>query len=152
MYGTGNGVPTDFVRSSEWLLKAAKQGNVDAQATLGQLLLRGGDGVPKDYEEAAIWLRKAADAGDSQSQVTIADLFMRGKGLQKNLEEAARFFSLAAEQGDVEGQQGLQFVNKLLGRWTSSEERLPGEDEWEFEIRRMVESTRFSFNPPDETD
>ena len=152
MYGTGNGVPTDFVKSSEWILKAAKQGHVEAQATLGQLLLRGADGVPKDYEEAAIWLRKAADAGDTQAQVSLADLFMRGKGLQKNVEEAARYFSLAAEQGDADGQQGLLFVNKLLGRWTISEERLPGEEEWEFEIRRMVESSRFSFNPPDEAE
>lgn len=152
MYGTGTGVPTDYVKSSQWLLKAAKQGNVDAQATMGHLFLNGADGVPKDYEEAVIWLRKAADAGDTQAQVTLADLFVRGKGLQKNLDEAARYFSLAAEQGDADGQQGLKFVNMLLGRWTSSEERLPGEEEWEFDIRRMVESTRFSFNPPDETD
>lgn len=152
MYGIGNGLPTDFVKSSEWLLKAAKQGHVEAQATLGQLLLQGADGVPKDYEEAATWLRKAADAGDTQAQVSLAELFMRGKGLEKNLEEAARYFSLAAEQGDAEGQQGLQFVNKLLGRWTVSEERMPGEEEWEFEIRRMVESSKFGFNPPDDAD
>jgi TPR repeat protein len=152
MYGIGNGLPTDFVKSSEWLLKAAKQGHVEAQATLGQMLLQGADGIPKDYEEAATWLRKAADAGDTQAQVTLAELFMRGKGLQKNLEEAARYFRLAAEQGDADGQQGLQFVNKLLGRWTVSEERLPGEEEWEFEIRRMVESSKFSFNPPDDAD
>lgn len=150
MYGTGTGVPADFVKSSEWILKAAKQGNVEAQATLGQLLLQGADGVPQDYEEAAIWLHKAADAGDTPAQVTLADLFMRGKGVPKNLEEAARYFSLAADQGDPEGQQGLQFVNRLLGRWTVSEERMPGEEEWEFEIRRMVESSRFSFDPPDE--
>lgn len=149
MYGTGTGVPADFVKSSEWILKAAKQGNTDAQATLGQLLLQGADGVPKDCEEAAIWLHKAADAGDTQAQVTLADLFMRGKGVEKDLEEAVRYFSLAADQGDPEGQQGLQFVNRLLGRWTVSEERLPGEEEWEFEIRRMVESSKFSFNPPD---
>jgi len=152
MYGTGVGVPADFVKSSEWLLKAAKQGNVDAQATLGQLLLQGADGVPKDYEEAAIWIHKAADAGDTQAQVTLADLFVRGKGVPKNLEEAARYFSLAAEQGDPDGQQGLKFVNMLKGQWTVSEERLPGEEEWEFEIRRMVESSRFSFDPPDDAD
>lgn len=152
MYGIGNGLPTDFVKSAKWLLKAAKQDHIEAQATLGQLFLQGADGVPKDYEEAAIWLRKAADAGDAQAQVTIAELFMKGKGLQKNLEEAARYFSLAAEQGDAEGQQGLQFVNKLLGRWTISEERMPGEEEWEFEIRRMVESSKFSFDPPDDAD
>jgi len=150
MYGTGSGVPTDFVKSSEWLLKAAKQGNVEAQATLGQLLSQGATGVPKDYQEAAIWLRKAADAGDTQAQVTLAELLMRGKGMQKNLEEAARYFSLAAEQGDPDGQQGLKFVNMLMGRWTVSEERMPGEEEWEFEIRKLVESTRFGYSPPDE--
>jgi TPR repeat protein len=73
-------------------------------------------------------------------------------GVKKNLEEAARYFSLAAEQGSSDGQQGLQFVNRLLGRWTISEERMPGEEESEFEIRRMVESSRFSFDPPDEID
>jgi TPR repeat protein len=77
---------------------------------------------------------------------------MRGKGMQKNLEEAARYFSLAAEQGDPDGQQGLKFVNMLMGRWTVSEERMPGEEEWEFEIRKLVESTRFRYNPPDEDD
>ncbi len=152
MYGTGNGVPTDFVKSAEWLRKAAKQGHVDAQATIGKLLLQGPSGVPKDYEEATNWLRRAADAGDTQAQITLADLFMRGKGLEKNLEEAARYFSLAAEKGDVEGQQGLEFVNRLLGKWTISQERMPGEEEWEFEMRRMIESTKFTFNPPDEDD
>ena len=62
MYGTGNGVPTDFVKSAEWLRKAAKQGHVDAQATIGKLLLQGPSGVPKDYEEATNWLRRAADS------------------------------------------------------------------------------------------
>ena len=96
------------------------------------------------------WLKKAADAGDAQAQVFLGDLFTRGKGVPKDLEEAARYFNLAAEQGDSDGQKGLKFVNLLLGRWTVSEDRLPGEDEWEFKMRRMVESTRFCYNPPDE--
>lgn len=150
MYGTGNGVPTDFVKSADWLRKAAKQGNIEAQATLGQLLLQGADSVPKDCEEATNWLREAADAGDAQAQIAVAELYVRGEGLPRDFEEAARYFSLAAEQGDYEGQQGLQFVNKLLGRWTISEERLPSESELDFEIRQMVEASRFTFNLPDE--
>lgn len=152
MYGTGTGVATDFAKSSEWLLKAAKQGHVDAQATLGRLFLQGADEVPKDYVEAGVWLRKAADAGDAQAQVSLADLLVRGKGVEKDLEEAARYFSLAAEQGDSDGQQGLKFINILLGRWTVSEERLPGEEECDFKMRKMIESTRFSYNPPDDAD
>jgi TPR repeat protein len=55
-------VPRDLGQAVAWLRKAADQGNVPAQNTLG-IAYELGLGVPQDYAQAVAWLRKAADLG-----------------------------------------------------------------------------------------
>lgn len=143
LYGNGQGFPIDFVESAKWCRKAAEQGNPDAQSALAKIYLNGADGVPKNTIEAANWFRKAADSGDAESQFHIGLLHEHGDGVPQDLEEAARYYSLSGDQGYTEGQRGLQRINMTLGRYTIADELLPGEEDFEYQIRRMVESTRF---------
>ena len=146
LYGNGQGFPIDYVESVKWLLKAAEQGQSDAQSTLAKIYMNGVEGVSKNMEDAAHWFQKAADQGDAESQYNLGLLFEHGDGVLQDLEEAARYYSLSGGQGYTEGQRGLQRINITLGRWTASNEPLPDEEDWEYQIRRMVESTRFE--PP----
>jgi TPR repeat protein len=143
LYGSGQGFPIDYVESVKWCRKAAEQGSSDAQSTLAKIYMNGAEGVSKNMEEAANWLRKAADNGDAESQFCLGLLFEHGDGVPQDLEEAARYYSLSGDQGFTEGQRGLQRINMTLGRFTTSDEPLPDEDDFEYQIRRMVESTRF---------
>jgi TPR repeat protein len=49
----------DYGKASEWYQRAAAQGNVSAEGSLG-LLYYQGLGVPKDYVLAHMWLNLAA--------------------------------------------------------------------------------------------
>ena len=51
----------------EYYLKAARQGDAEAQYNLG-VCYRKGYGVEKDLTEAVKWLRKAADQGFAEAQ------------------------------------------------------------------------------------
>jgi len=50
-----------------WYRKAAKQGSVNAQNTLGSMY-EDGKGVQQSFAEAAYWYRKAAMQGDADAQ------------------------------------------------------------------------------------
>jgi TPR repeat protein len=143
IYANGQGFPIDFKASVKWCIKAAEQGHSEAQSTLGRIFLKGVDGIPRDAAEASKWLRKAADQGDAESQFDIGYLFELGDGVLQDLEEAARYYGLSAEQGYADGQRGIQRINLILGRHSISTERLPNEEDWQYQMRRMVEQTRF---------
>jgi TPR repeat protein len=146
IYGNGEGFPVDYRESAKWLRKAAEHGQPEAQATLGRMFTEGLDGVPKNPAEAAKWLRMAAEHGDKEAQFDLGLLFEHGDGLPQDLEEAARYYSLSAAQGHTEAQRGVQRIDMTLGRHSISTEPLPDEEDWQYQIRRMVEGTRFK--PP----
>jgi uncharacterized protein len=146
IYGNGQGFPIDYIESVKWCRKAAEQGHADAQATLGKIYMKGCDGVSQNLEEAAKWFHEAAEQNDVESQFYLGLLFEHGDGVAQDLEEAARYYSLCAAQGHTEGQRGLQRIDMTLGRYSISDEPLPGEEDWQYQIRRMVESTQFE--PP----
>src|SRR5689334_25075510 len=58
-YRLGRGVPTNVAAAKTWFERAAAQGHVDAQTTLGLLLFQNGDQVG-----GLKWLKKAADQGE----------------------------------------------------------------------------------------
>jgi hypothetical protein len=105
-YLWGRGGADDFTEAVQWYRKAAEQGHVTAQCTLG-LLYQEGQGVPQDYTEAARWFRKAAERGDVTAQCALAFLCENGKGLPQDYTEAARWYGKAAEQGVATAQCAL---------------------------------------------
>ena len=113
----------------ERLREAVEDGNVSAQAELGECYANG-TGVNKDTAEARKWYQKAADQGqisyktvsesdmihkireaaergDAEAAVKLGESYMKGEGVERNEEEAVKWFRLAAEQGDADAQNRL---------------------------------------------
>ena len=81
--------------------KAAEEGNVHAQNSLGFSYLKG-NGVEKNAAEAVKWFRKAADQGHAKSQYQLGLCYARGDGVAKDMDEALKWYCKAAEQGHGE--------------------------------------------------
>lgn len=84
-------------------LKAAEQGDAEAQKSLGNCYLSG-NGVAKDAEEAVKWYSKAAEQGYAKAQFNLANCYRDGIGVEKNYSEALRLYRLAAAQGNAKAQ------------------------------------------------
>ncbi|MNN86964.1 Localization factor PodJL [compost metagenome] len=62
MYGKGEGVALDMDQAATWCCKAAEQGHVNAQYSLGLMYARG-EGLAQNFKEAYIWLFVAVANG-----------------------------------------------------------------------------------------
>ena len=86
----------------EQLLRAAAQGDPDAQFQLAELFYRNyeeGDGGEKALDEAVKWYQKAAGNGSAGAQFEIGWCYQEGRGVEEDREEAVKWFRAAAEQG-----------------------------------------------------
>ena len=99
MYATGQGVPQDFVQAVQWSLKAAQQGNVEAQLNVG-LAYQNGDGIKGNFEEAAKWLRQAANQGNAVAQVNLGWLYANGRGVAQDDTQALMWSTLAVASAE----------------------------------------------------
>jgi GAF domain/Sel1 repeat len=70
-YATGEDVPQDYSMALRWFLKAAEQGHVGAQDTLGAYYWLG-HGVRKDVTKAYFWSVLARASGKEASKVRVA--------------------------------------------------------------------------------
>lgn len=73
LYERGKGVKKDPGQAVALYRKAALQGLIKAQSSLGQMY-EAGQGVPKDLKLALQWCQKAADAGDDSGSECVARL------------------------------------------------------------------------------
>ena len=80
------------------VMRAAELGDLDAQATLGQLLLDG-HGIARDPSLALIWFRIAARQGHAMAGNMVGRCLENGWGCSIDLSEAARHYHQAANQG-----------------------------------------------------
>jgi len=94
----GKGTPKDMSQAYTWYCKAAKQGHVAAQRSVGDCL-EAGKGVPVDQLAAAGWYRKAAEQNDALAQQKLGMLYSLGKGLPRDLVEAHCWFNVAGANG-----------------------------------------------------
>ena len=85
------------------LIKAAEQGNADAQYKLG-LSYEHGDRVEQNYVKAAHWYILSSNRGNANAQFNLANMYEQGLGVSKNLYEAADLYKAAAEQGHSNAQ------------------------------------------------
>jgi hypothetical protein len=79
-----------------WMLRAAEQGDTDAQLWLGFAYEHDWFGTT-DPREALKWYRLAADGGDPDAQVTLGQKYLDGEDVEMNYELAAKWFKKAAE-------------------------------------------------------
>ena len=70
MYEYGKGVPQNYPEAMKWYLKAARQGNVFAQNSVGHLYLDC-KGVEQDFSTAKEWFFRAADQGYPAAQCNL---------------------------------------------------------------------------------
>ena len=104
MYYDGNGISTsqDYDRAFDLYLKAAKQGNAEAQYNTGVMYYRG-EGVPVDYKEAKKWFERSAEQYNSDAQFSLGVIYYQGDGVTKNLVYAERWFKDSCENGNESG-------------------------------------------------
>jgi TPR repeat protein len=98
----GTDTPKDFTATTNWLQKAAKQGQMNAQCQLGTCRNNA-----KDYAGAFRWYSKAAEAGSAMGQHELGLLYIRGLGVPQDYEDAARWIRKAAEQGLMSAQNDM---------------------------------------------
>ena len=67
----------------EALKKAAEQGDVEAQISLGIMYTKG-KGVPVDIAQTVYWFRKAAEQGDAKAQFSLGVMYALGEGVPED--------------------------------------------------------------------
>ena len=98
MQAIGRDGEQDDAKAMEWYLKAAEQGNAEAQYELG-VMYYNGRGAEQDYEEAFKWYLKAAEQGHARAQLNLALMNCMGQGAAKDIIECYKWAILSAEQG-----------------------------------------------------
>lgn len=91
------------IGAAPWVLRAAEDGNADAQFLMATFCAQGRFGTKRDEAAAAEWLERGAAQGHAVSLLGLARHRL-GEGL---MEEAARHFRAAADHGHVEAQYSL---------------------------------------------
>lgn len=122
--GQGTGEPGDIADNprayTQWVMHAAQLGDIDAQATLGQLLLDG-RGIQKDEGLALSWFRIAARQRHPMAINMIGRCLENGWGCDINLVDAAAHYRQAADLGL---DWGLYNYGQLLTRGRGVEQDL----------------------------
>jgi TPR repeat protein len=98
-YGKGD-YKTAYVAYS----KLAKEGDRDAQFTLGLMYFEG-TGPDKDFAEAVRWYLRAANQGQVMAQNNLGAMYMDGKGVAQDFVESAFWLTLVANAGDPHAKQ-----------------------------------------------
>jgi hypothetical protein len=112
LYWQGQGVPRDFHKSYQWLLKAANLNHAGAQAKLGYLYTDG-VAVPRDFNMAFEWYSKAAKQGDIDGQYNLGIFYLNGWGTEQDTTMAKMYLAAASAQGDEAAEQALVGANSF---------------------------------------
>jgi serine/threonine-protein kinase len=102
----GKGVTADAARATSLIRTAADGGDVEAQRTTAERLMRG-VGVPKNEAGAVEWYTRAGNGGDVPSMVMLGDLYRTGRAVRQSNEQAVSWYQRAAEGGDRNAQYEL---------------------------------------------
>jgi TPR repeat protein len=98
----------------ESYMKAAEEGNLDAQTNVG-FHYQNGIGIPKDENKAFEWYMKAAKGGNVDAQNNLGDCYKNGIGVPKNDKESFEWYIKAAEGGSLNAQTniGHYYLNEI---------------------------------------
>ncbi len=105
-YYKGEGAEQSYEEAAKWYLKAAEQGNADAQLRLGHCYYEG-EGVEQSYEEAVKWYLKAAEQDNFYAPYVLGKRYYEGEGVEQSYEEAVKWYRRAAAQGHVSAMVNL---------------------------------------------
>lgn len=108
-YRLGRGVPINLAAAKTWFERAASQGHVDAQTTLGLLLFQNGD-----QAEGLKWLKKAADQGEPRALLVYGTALVNGDSVTQDPVLGYAYVSRAAQQGLDPAKQTLDQLDQIL--------------------------------------
>lgn len=91
-------------------LKAARQGDLDAQYRLGMLYAK----VPETLPQAFQWIHRAAIRGHVTAQFTLGTLYVQGEQVPQNFEQAVKWYGRAARKGHILAMQRYLHYGLLL--------------------------------------
>lgn len=109
LYWEGQGVPRDYYKAYDWLVRAAELDHAGAQAKLGYMFTDG-LAVSQDYEEALRWFEKAAKNGDIDGMYNLGIFYLYGWGVEADRTMAKQYLAAAAALGDPDSEAALQQV------------------------------------------
>jgi cell division septation protein DedD len=108
-YRLGRGVPTNLSAAKTWFERAANQGHVDAQTTLGLLLFQNGD-----QAEGLSWLKKAAEQGEPRALLVYGTALVNGDTVTQDRVLGYAYVSRAAAQGLEPAKNTLDQLDQIL--------------------------------------
>ena len=108
-YRLGRGVPTNLSAAKTWFERAAAQGHVDAQTTLGLLLFQNGD-----QAGGLNWLKKAAEQGEPRALLVYGTALVNGDTVTQDRVLGYAYVSRAAAQGLEPAKQTLDQLDQIL--------------------------------------
>jgi TPR repeat protein len=108
-YRLGRGVPTNLAAAKTWFERAASQGHLDAQTTLGLLLFQNGE-----QPEGLKWLKQAAEQGEPRALLVYGTALVNGDGITQDPILGYAYVSRAAAQGLEPAKQTLAQLDKLM--------------------------------------
>jgi len=83
------------------LVRCANEGDMHAEARLGEMYLNGDEGAEKDPNFAVLWFSKAAKQGLAFAEVQMGHFYRDGLGVVKSIPQAVYWYESAADQGDT---------------------------------------------------
>lgn len=105
----GRNVKQDYQLALNWFQKAANQGDVEAQTSLGSMYGKG-LGTKQDDKLSFEWHLKAAKNGKITAQRNVGTKYYNGVGVKQDYKQAFYWFQKAAEQGDEKSQYYLGYL------------------------------------------
>ena len=108
-YRLGRGVPINLSAAKTWFERAAGQGHLDAETTLGLLLFQNGD-----QPEALKWLKKAADQGEPRALLVYGTALVNGDSVTQDPVLGYAYVSRAAAQGLEPAKETLKQLDQVI--------------------------------------
>lgn len=98
-----DGIKPDPTQGYNWIRRAAHEGDVYAQYTLGNLYAEGQGTVTKP-DRAIYWWRQAAQGDNRDAQYRLGKAYLEGRMVARNDVEAVHWLTQAAQQGSADAE------------------------------------------------
>lgn len=108
-YRVGRGVAQDLAEAQGWFERAARKGHIDAQATLGIMLLQAGN-----QAGGLRWLKLAALKGEPKAMLVYGTAMFNGDGIPRDPLLGYLYVTRAAETGLEPARRTLQRLDEIL--------------------------------------
>jgi uncharacterized protein len=108
-YRLGRGVATNLSAGKTWFERAANQGHLDAETTLGLLLFQN-----NDQAEGLKWLKKAAERGEPRALLVYGTALVNGDSVTQDPVLGYAYVSRAAAQGLAPAKETLDQLDQIL--------------------------------------